>query len=96
MSVKSRQLGLTFVVAALGLAVVLMSQGKDYALHIVWKLHLHVAVLLVLAAAKSPPILLHPRHTISLMRGPMTRLEIRAARRIGDPTRRQASVRLKR
>lgn len=30
--------------------------------------------------AKSGPVLLHPRHTISLMRGPMTRLEIRAAR----------------
>ena len=51
MSVKSRQLGLTFVVAALGLAVVLLSKGDDYS----WKLHdglyLHVAVLLILAGA---------------------------------------------
>ena len=39
--------------------------------------------------AKSAPILLHPRHTISLMRGPMTRLEIRAARGIQDSTRGQ-------
>lgn len=39
------------------------------------------------AHAKSAPILLHPRHTISLMRGPMTRLEIRAARGIEDAGR---------
>ena len=32
------------------------------------------------AHASSPPVLLHPRETISLMRGPMTRGEIRLAR----------------
>jgi hypothetical protein len=37
--------------------------------------------------AKSPPVLLHPRHAISFMRGPMTRLEIRAARGVKDPPR---------
>ncbi|HEX3777348.1 MAG TPA: hypothetical protein VHV51_22900, partial [Polyangiaceae bacterium] len=37
------------------------------------------------AHADSPPILLQPRYAISLLRGPMTRLEIRAARGIRDP-----------
>ena len=32
MSVKSRQLGLTFVAAALGIGVVLLSRGDDFAL----------------------------------------------------------------
>jgi hypothetical protein len=32
------------------------------------------------AHVTSPPILLHPRHAMSLLRGPMTRTEIRAAR----------------
>lgn len=37
------------------------------------------------AHSTSPPILLHPRHTISLLRGPMTRGEIRRARQLRDP-----------
>ena len=50
MSVKSRQLGLTFVAASLGLAVVLLSQGKAFSMDFRgW--HIHVAVLLVLAAS---------------------------------------------
>jgi galactitol-specific phosphotransferase system IIC component len=53
MSVKSRQLGLAFVAAALGLAVVLLSQGKGFSIDIsIWgNWHLHVSVLLILAAA---------------------------------------------
>jgi hypothetical protein len=53
MSVKSRQLGLTFVAAALGVAVVMISQGRDFSLPITlggYDLRIHVAVLLVLAA----------------------------------------------
>ncbi len=36
------------------------------------------------AHATSPPILMQPRYAISLLRGPMTRLEIRAARGVKD------------
>ncbi len=36
------------------------------------------------AHASSPPILMQPRYAISLLRGPMTRLEIRAARGVKD------------
>ena len=36
------------------------------------------------AHVTSPPVLLYPRHTMSLMRGPMTRVEIRAARGVGE------------
>jgi len=36
------------------------------------------------AHATSPPILVQPRYAMSLMRGPMTRLEIRAARGVKD------------
>lgn len=53
MSVKSRQLGLTFVAAALGVAIVMMGQGRDFSLTIAlgdWGVEVHVAVLLVLAA----------------------------------------------
>lgn len=53
MSVKSRQLGLTFVTAALALAVVLMSQNEDFSIEIPTRfgaLRLHVAFLLVVAA----------------------------------------------
>ena len=40
------------------------------------------------AHATSPPVLLQPRYAISLMRGPMTRVEIRRARGvIASPTR---------
>jgi hypothetical protein len=34
--------------------------------------------------AASPPVLLNPRHTLSWMRGPMTRVEIRRARGVVD------------
>ena len=53
MSVKSRQLGLAFVAGALGVAVVLLSQGQAFSLEVnLWiiSLQLHVAVLLVLGA----------------------------------------------
>jgi hypothetical protein len=36
------------------------------------------------AHVTSPPILMQPRHAMSLMRGPMTRVEIRAARGVKD------------
>jgi hypothetical protein len=49
MSGKSRQLGLTFVAAALGVAVVMVARGDDFALTFFnWKIH--VGVLLILAA----------------------------------------------
>lgn len=32
------------------------------------------------AHVTSPPVLMNPRHAMSFMRGPMTRVEIRAAR----------------
>lgn len=54
MSTKSRQLGLTFVVAALGLAVVLLGEGKDVAFSIpicTYHLSIHVSVLIVLVSA---------------------------------------------
>tara|TARA_R110002110_G_scaffold251251_1_gene467158 strand:- start:1058 stop:1666 length:609 start_codon:yes stop_codon:yes gene_type:complete len=54
MSTKSRQLGLTFVVAALGLAVVLLGEGKDVAFSIpicAHQLSIHVSVLIVLVSA---------------------------------------------
>lgn len=54
MSVKSRQLGLTFVAAALGVGVVLLSRGSDFAIPIEiysLKFEIHAAVFLVLAAA---------------------------------------------
>ncbi len=53
MSVKSRQLGLTFVAAALGVGVVLLSQGRDYSLPLnILGLHveIHITVFLVLGA----------------------------------------------
>jgi hypothetical protein len=39
------------------------------------------------AHTTSPPILMQPRYAMSLMRGPMTRVEIRAARGIGEKAR---------
>ncbi|MBA3577206.1 MAG: hypothetical protein H0W39_06315 [Sphingomonas sp.] len=54
MSVRSRQLGLTFVTAALALAVVLITQQNEFALTFVtgWgSFKLHLAVLLIAAAA---------------------------------------------
>jgi len=53
MQVKSRQLGLTFVAAALGVGIVLLSDGKDFAFKVlIGQLHfqLHVSVLLVIGA----------------------------------------------
>ena len=53
MQVKSRQLGLTFVTAALGVAVVLLSRGNDFAFTIPiggLDFSLHVSALLVLGA----------------------------------------------
>lgn len=53
MSVKSRQLGLTFVTAALALAVVLLSQDEDFSFTaemVGLSVTFHVAVLLILAA----------------------------------------------
>jgi hypothetical protein len=50
MSVKSRQLGLTFVAAALGVAVVLLSRGDDFAIPVYHLFRIHVSVLLIIAA----------------------------------------------
>lgn len=50
MCVKSRQLGLTFVAAALGVGIVLLSRGADFALPIGFGLQLHIAVILLLGA----------------------------------------------
>ena len=53
MSVKSRQLGLTFVVAVLGVTIVLFSRGSDFAFPLPifgYKFQLHVSVLLFLVA----------------------------------------------
>jgi hypothetical protein len=53
MSVKSRQLGLTFVAAVLGVAVVLLGRGDDFARVIElcgFTFRLHVTVVLVLGA----------------------------------------------
>jgi hypothetical protein len=52
MSVKARQFGLTFVAAALGLGVVMLSRGPDFVLSIPYLgFDLHGVVLLVLASA---------------------------------------------
>jgi hypothetical protein len=53
MSVKSRQLGLTFVAAALGVGIVLLSRGDAFAIPIPIKgieFQVHVAVILILGA----------------------------------------------
>lgn len=48
MSGKSRQLGLTFVAASLGVAVVMLARGDDFAISVgQWKIH--VGVLLIIA-----------------------------------------------
>jgi hypothetical protein len=44
------------------------------------------------AHVTSPPILVQPRYAMSLMRGPMTRLEIRAARGVKDAVEGRALV----
>jgi hypothetical protein len=54
MSVKSRQLGLAFVAGALGVGIVLLGRGDDFAIPvhlIIINADIHVAVLIVLAAA---------------------------------------------
>ena len=59
MSVKSRQLGLTFVAAALGLAVFLFSRSSNEATYVFkvqiagFLLKLHIAEFIILAAAAS-------------------------------------------
>jgi hypothetical protein len=53
MSVKSRQLGLTFVAAALGIGIVLLSRGDDFSLPvnaIFFTFQIHIAVILLLGA----------------------------------------------
>jgi hypothetical protein len=53
MSVKSRQLGLTFVAASLGVGIVLLSQGRDFAIQQEWgilRFEIHVSVFIFLAA----------------------------------------------
>lgn len=53
MSVKSRQLGLTFVAAALGVGLVLLSRGDDYSIPIqFWTVNfkVHITVILMLGA----------------------------------------------
>ena len=52
MSVKARQFGLTFVAAALGLGVVLLSRGQEFAVSVPYLgFDLHATVVLVLAGA---------------------------------------------
>ncbi len=54
MSVKSRQLGLTFAAAALGIGIVLMRSGNDFYLGgsiLNLKVEIHISVLIFLAAA---------------------------------------------
>lgn len=54
MSVKSRQLGLTFVAAAMGVAVVLLSKGEEFAFSIPIagiKFQLHISIVLLLGAS---------------------------------------------
>jgi hypothetical protein len=54
MCVKSRQLGLTFVAAALGVGLVLLSRGSDFSLTLAvsrLQVEIHVSVLIVVAAA---------------------------------------------
>ena len=53
MCVKSRQLGLTFVAAALGVGIVLLSRGDDFSLSVNvfnFNFQIHIAVILLLGA----------------------------------------------
>ena len=77
MSVKSRQLGLTFVVAVLGVAILLVSRGSDFAFELAIggkKFQLHVSVILFIGAflaIESVKILdLHVYH--KMLRGAVT------------------------
>lgn len=49
MSAKSRQIGLAFVAAALGLSVVLLARNEDFSIR-VWSVQIHVSVLILAAA----------------------------------------------
>jgi len=51
MSVKSRQLGLTFVAAALGVALVLLTHQEDFFIKISDAIRIHVSVILILGSA---------------------------------------------
>ncbi|QKK16814.1 hypothetical protein [Rhizobium indicum] len=54
MSAKSRQLGLTFVAAALGVAAFLLANSRDYYIHLpvyYTTLHIHISALIFCAAA---------------------------------------------
>jgi len=53
MSVKSRQFGLGFVAAALGLGIVLLSRGEEFSVHIPYLggFDLHATVLIIAASA---------------------------------------------
>lgn len=53
MSVKSRQFGLAFVAAALGLAIALLSKGEEFSfpVHLFGGFDLHATVLIILASA---------------------------------------------
>src|SRR5882757_9307673 len=53
MSVKSRQFGLGFVAAALGLGIVLFVRGQEFSIHVSYLggFDLHMTVLLILASA---------------------------------------------
>lgn len=51
MQVKSRQLGLTFITATLGVAIVLLSKGDDFSFeipifHLIYKLHVSVVLVI--------------------------------------------------
>ena len=54
MSVKSRQLGLTFATAALGLATILLSREEEFAIDLgwgAWTVSIHLAAVITLGAA---------------------------------------------
>ncbi|MGH6794430.1 MAG: hypothetical protein ACREDD_01610 [Methylocella sp.] len=53
MSVKSRQFGLGFVAAALGLGIVLLTRGEEFSIVLPWfgGFNLHATVLVALASA---------------------------------------------
>jgi len=53
MSVKARQFGLTFVAAALGLGIALISRGEEFSINISWfgGFQIHATVLIILASA---------------------------------------------
>src|ERR1700730_13881709 len=56
MSVKSRQFGLAFVAAALGLAIVLFVRGQEFSIWIPYLsgFDLHMTVIIIFASANCP------------------------------------------